>query len=131
MGLRDSVAFLGNRTDTENIYAGLDAVALTSLNEGTPVAIIEAMAAGLAAIATEVGGVPDVVEHGVNGVLIPSGSAAALAGAMLALARDPLERRRLGLAGREMVRARFGAERLVADVAWLYDTELRAKRAAG
>ena len=130
-GIQQAVAFAGWRQDLAAVYREVDVMVLTSLNEGTPVAIIEAMAAGLAAIATEVGGVPDVVEHGVNGVLIPSESAAALAGAMLALARDPLERRRLGLAGREMVRARFGAERLVADVAWLYDTELRAKRAAG
>lgn len=61
MGLKESVAFLGNRTDTENIYPGLDAVALTSLNEGTPLSLIEAMASGKAVISTAVGGVVDLL----------------------------------------------------------------------
>ena len=98
---------------------------MTSLNEGTPVAAIEAMAAALPVVATEVGGVADVVEDGVTGVLVPSGSVA-----KLRLGRSPAERARLGVGGRQSVRARYSAQRLVADVARLYQAELERKRSS-
>src|SRR3989338_3562097 len=60
-GIKDKVVFLGWRRDLENIYADLDIVCLTSLNEGTPVSLIEAMASGRPVVATDVGGVRDIV----------------------------------------------------------------------
>lgn len=127
-GIGDAVTFAGWCEDLPALYAAMDVLVLSSRNEGTPVAVIEGMAAGLPVVATAVGGVPDVVTHGATGILVESGSADQMAAAMLRLARDPEERRRLGLAGREVARARFGAERLVADVAETYRAELLAKR---
>ena len=66
LGLAGAVRFLGWRADLDRLYADLDVVALTSRNEGSPVALIEAMAAGVAVVSTDVGGVADVVEHGVT-----------------------------------------------------------------
>jgi glycosyltransferase involved in cell wall biosynthesis len=129
-GLQGVVAFGGWRNDLSALYREIDVLVLTSLNEGTPVAAIEAMAAALPVVATDVGGVADVVEDGVTGVLVPSGSVAELAAAMLRLGRSPEERARLGVGGRESVRARYSAQRLVADVARLYQAELERKRSS-
>ena len=97
-----------------------------SLNEGTPVAIIEAMAAGRAVVATAVGGVPDVVRDGETGLLIPQGEPSALAAAVIRLSNAEL-RQRLGARAREDVAQRYAGERLVADVAALYADLLRQR----
>jgi len=78
-GLRGSVRFTGWRRDLDRVYADLDVAVLCSRNEGSPVSLIEAMAAGRAVVATRVGGVPEIVEDGVNGLLVPPNDAAALA----------------------------------------------------
>ena len=127
-GLQSAIEFSGWQADLPSVYRQFDVLVLTSLNEGTPVAVIEAMAAALPVVATDVGGVADVVEHERTGLLVPSGSASALARAMVRLARDSTERRRIGLAARETVRTRFSADRLVGDVSALYTAELAAKR---
>jgi glycosyltransferase involved in cell wall biosynthesis len=120
MGIASQVHFAGWELDRAKLYSDLDVVCLTSLNEGTPVALIEAIAAGVPVISTDVGGVCDVVVPGVDGELIPSGSAEALAAA---LARAPS---RDGLFGcrRSAVRSRFSVERLVSDTASLYQRVL-------
>jgi len=123
-GLGDRVHFLGWRADLARIHADLDVMLLTSRNEGSPVALIEAMAAGLPVVATAVGGVPDLVEEGVHGHLVAMDDAASLADATLALLADPARRRTLAAAGRARVLARHGAERLVADVDRVYREEL-------
>lgn len=115
------VRFVGWRRDLESILPDLDVALLTSRNEGTPVALIEAAAAQVPAVATDVGGVPAVVEDGVTGLLAPRGDARALADALLRLLRDADLRRDMGALARERVRTRFGAERLAADVTALYD----------
>ena len=132
-GLGERVHFLGWRADLARIHADLDVMLLTSRNEGSPVALIEAMAAGLPVVATAVGGVPDLVEEGVHGHLAAMDDAAALADATTALLADPARRRALGVAGRARVLARHGAARLVADVDRVYAEELaaRAGRARG
>jgi glycosyltransferase involved in cell wall biosynthesis len=111
---------LGWRHDLERIYQAADVVALTSDNEGTPVALIEAMAAGRAVVATRVGGVPDLVADGETGLLVPARDPGAMADAIAGLAEDPGRRRRLGAAARDRVRRRFGAPRLVAEIAAVY-----------
>lgn len=123
LGLEDRVCFLGWRRDLDRVYADLDLVALTSRNEGSPVSLIEAMAAGRAVVATRVGGVPDLVEDGVTGLLVPPEDSTAMAEAMSALLGDPERRRALGEAGRKRVSPAFGAERLLGDIDRLY-TEL-------
>ena len=128
LGLAERVRFLGWRSDLEAVYYGSDIVALTSDNEGTPVCLIEALACGRAVVATNVGGVADVLEEGRHGLLVPPRDEAALARALLTLA-DGSARERFGMAGRTSMRERYGVQRLVRDVERLYD-ELLAQRPA-
>jgi len=128
LGLAERVRFLGWRRDLEAVYYGSDIVALTSDNEGTPVCLIEALACGRAVVATNVGGVADVLEEGRHGLLVPPRDEAALARALLTLA-DGSARERFGMTGRTSIRERYGVQRLVRDVERLYD-ELVAQRPA-
>ena len=129
-GLSDRVIFTGWRHDLRDVYAAVDIVALASRNEGTPVALIEALAAGRAVVATDVGGVPDVITHGVTGILAPADDVAALAEALSTMVARPDERARLGGAGRDQVLDRYRPSRLVADIQSLYREGLEAKRGA-
>lgn len=120
-GLGDRVRFLGWRSDLERIYAGSDVVALTSRNEGTPVCLIEALAAGCAIVATDVGGVRDVLEGGRAGLLVPGDDADAFARAVERLLADEPLRRSLTERGPDSARQRFTVQRLLHDMAALYD----------
>jgi len=128
LGVADKVQFVGWQSSVTQVYGAVDVAVLSSLNEGTPVAIIEAMAAGLPVVATSVGGVPDVVRDGLTGSLVPERSPERLAAAMRTLAGDPGLRRRMGDAARLDARNRFGAERLVSTMATLYADRLARKR---
>jgi glycosyltransferase involved in cell wall biosynthesis len=120
LGLGGRVRFLGWRGDLERVYGATDIFVLTSRNEGTPVALIEAMAAGVASVSTDVGGVRDVVTGPELGSLVPFGDADALAGEVLALADAPARRSEIARAARASVRDRFHATRLVSDIRGLY-----------
>ena len=120
LGLARSCLFLGYQEDVAAWYAICDAIVLTSASEGTPVTIIEALAAGRAVVATAVGGVPDVVDEGETGFLVPPGDTDALAERLELLARDPGRRAEMGRTGRERVLRRYAVERLVDDVDALY-----------
>jgi glycosyltransferase involved in cell wall biosynthesis len=128
MGLRQAVRFLGWRRPMLDVYADLDVVALTSRNEGSPVALIEAMASARPVISTEVGGVPDVVVDGVTGLTVPSGDAHALGEGILRLLRDRELADRFAAAGRRHVYPRYDSSRLVNDVRNLYVRELAGRR---
>ncbi len=121
------VRFMGWVDDLPRLYASLDVVVLTSRNEGTPVALIEASAAGRPVVATDVGGVSDVVRDGYTGILVPPMDVAAVSAALDDLLRNPNRARTMGLAGRHWVRERFSRARMVEDVCALYrellDTE--------
>jgi glycosyltransferase involved in cell wall biosynthesis len=127
LGLAKQVRFLGWRRDLDRLYADLDIAVLTSRNEGSPVSLIEAMAAGCPVVATRVGGVPDLVEDGLTGLLTPPDDPEALAAALSALFRDPARRRTLGAAGQKRVVSAFAAERLLDDIDRLYTALLAAK----
>jgi glycosyltransferase involved in cell wall biosynthesis len=120
LGLARSCLFLGYQEDVAPWYAVCDAVVLTSVSEGTPVTIIEALAAGRAVVATKVGGVPDVVDEGETGFLVRPGDTHALAERLEILAGDPERRAAMGEAGRERVLRRYAVARLVDDVDALY-----------
>jgi glycosyltransferase involved in cell wall biosynthesis len=120
LGLARHVLFVGYQRDVAPYYAFFDALLLPSANEGTPVVAIESLAAGRPVVATRVGGVPDVVEDGRDGVLVPVGDVPAMVVALVELARDPERRRQMGEAGRERVVPRYRVERLVDDVDALY-----------
>ena len=126
-GLAERVRFLGWRQDLDRIYADLDVVVLTSANEGSPVSLIEAMVAARPVIATSVGGVPDLVEHNVNGVLGRAGDPSATAEAIATLLADPERRRAMGEAGRKRVRDAYGVDRLVSDMDRLYTDLMRGR----
>jgi glycosyltransferase involved in cell wall biosynthesis len=128
LGVRDRLHFLGWVDDLPRFYATVDVFALSSLNEGTPVAVIEAMAAARAVVATAVGGVPDVVEPGVTGLLVPAQDPDAMAAALLELATDPDRRAALGGEGRRRARERYSHVRLVDEIEALYVRELAQKR---
>ncbi len=115
LGLKGLVRFLGWRKELEWVYSDLDLVVLTSLNEGTPVAVIEAMAAGVPVISTDVGGVRDVVRSGM-GLLVESGDACGLSDSILSLMWDPNRRHIMGHRGREFVRERFSKDRLLTEM---------------
>ena len=131
MGLRDRVSFLGNQTDTENIYPSLDAVALTSLNEGTPLSLIEAMASGKAVISTAVGGVVDLLgskrkeDNGFaiceRGIGTESNSVDGFVNGLLHLERNDELPRDIGFRARDYALANFSKDRLVNDTKQLYE----------
>ena len=122
--LGDRVRFLGWVDDLPTLYAALDVVVLTSRNEGTPVALIEAMAANRPVVATRVGGVPDVIEDGRTGLLAPAGDAPAVAASISSILDAPNLARNLARRGRE-ASARFGLERLAEDLGGLYGSLVR------
>lgn len=127
LGIRDAVSFLGWRRDLPQIYADLDALALTSRNEGTPVAVIEALAAGVPVVATHVGGVADVLQGGARGLLIPPADPEALArGLRRLLCEESLRARARAPAQRDAVCIEYGIERLCRDLSHLYREELAA-----
>lgn len=129
-GLEDSLVFAGNRTDAEVFYRGLDIVALTSRNEGTPLSLIEAMACGRPVIATAVGGVVDLLGEVVSaedgyeicrrGIRTRPDDVEAFRRGLRRLAGDPELRTELGRAGREYVLANYDVGRLVGDIRRLY-----------
>ena len=119
-GLAGRIHFTGWRSDLGTVYSDLDLVVCCSRNEGTPVSLIEACAAGRAVVGTRVGGIPDIIASGVNGLLVPSGDAAALAAAIVELVDDPDGRRQMGIAGQRTVRERYSADRMVKELKDLY-----------
>src|SRR5205823_11733048 len=92
LNISDRVRVLGWSNDLVPLYATMDVCALSSLNEGTPVAMIEAMAAGKAVVGTDVGGVPDVIDDGRTGILVPPSDVDALARALVLLVSDAVLR---------------------------------------
>ena len=127
LGVMRHTLFLGYQEEVARFYAAVDAVVLPSINEGTPVTAIEALAAGRPVVATRVGGVPDVVRDGEGGFLVPAGATRELAERLAELARDPDLREKMGRAGREHVLARYAVERLVDDVDLLYRSLLQSR----
>ena len=119
--LSSRIHFLGFRPNSPEMFADLDVAALSSLNEGTPVTLIEAMAAGKPVVSTDVGGVGDVVADGVSGFLVPSQDAAALADALLRMLALPAgERAAMGQAGRERVYPKYDISTLTQHIEQLY-----------
>jgi glycosyltransferase involved in cell wall biosynthesis len=120
LGIGGRVRFLGWRRDLATIYGATSVFLLTSRNEGTPVALIESLAAGVPAVSTDVGGIRDVITSDAVGLVAPFGDARTLADHVCALLPDAERRRRMGDAGRRAVEARYSLDRLVDDVERLY-----------
>src|SRR5581483_11480172 len=125
LGISERVHFAGFRSHVGAVYAAADAVALTSANEGTPVSVIEALAAGRPVVSTDVGGVADVVEDARTGFLIPAGDVDLFADRLRRLEADRSLGASMGERGRARVLERYSVPRLVSDVDTLYRELLR------
>jgi glycosyltransferase involved in cell wall biosynthesis len=122
LGLGASVTFAGRRDDVADVFAALDVLVAPSDFEGSPLALIEAMAAGKAIVATRVGGVPDLIEDGVHGLLVPPRRPDAVADAVRRLLDDPSTRERLGRQAAERQRSELTIEATVSRLEQLYET---------
>ena len=129
LGLSARVTITGwlDEADADALLARSDLLVLPSRREGQPMAILEAMSAGLPVVATGVGAVAELVHDGFNGLLVPPGDAAALAGALARLVADPALRRRLGEAAHETVASRHELDAFCRRLRALYE-ELSADR---
>lgn len=123
LGLRKRVVFTGWLRDLAPVFSDLDLLVLSSDNEGTPTAIMQALAAGARVVSTAVGGVPDLLRGGAWGRLVPPGDPDALAEAVLSALRDPAPEPSI----REAVLAEYDAGRLADSLAALYRALLTAK----
>jgi glycosyltransferase involved in cell wall biosynthesis len=130
VALGERLVWAGFRRDIPDVCFASDVVMLTSDNEGTPVSLIEAQAAAVPVVATDVGGVRSVVRDGESGLLAPADATDALADAVERLLDHPELRTRMGAAGRAHVTSLYTLERLVADHAALYDELLASRLAA-
>jgi glycosyltransferase involved in cell wall biosynthesis len=127
LGVVKRCLFVGYQDDVARFYSAIDALLLPSVNEGTPVSVIEALAAQRPAVATRVGGTPDVIRDGVDGFLVEVGDASALSDRLAELAKNPERRAHMGAEGRKRVLGRYAVERLVDDIDRLYRSLLDAR----
>lgn len=119
-GVRDAVFVTGYRADVHQLLPAFDVYVNSSVSEGISLTILEAMAAALPVVATNVGGTPEVVAPGVTGDLVPARAPADLAAAVVRLAADAGLRRQMGAAGRARVEREFTIDRMVGDYARVY-----------
>jgi glycosyltransferase involved in cell wall biosynthesis len=113
LGLEGCVTFAGQRADAAALIRAFDVFVLPSLSEGLPVTLLEAMALGRPVVATDVGGIPEVLRDGQDGLVVPAGDPAALAAGIDALLRDPERASRLGRTARERVLDEYTVRRMV------------------
>ena len=125
--MADNVRFLGQRLDVPMILSAADIHVSASHTEGLPNNILEAMCARLPVIATDVGGVCELVLNGTTGILVPPRNTQALSEAIVALASDPERRKALGSSGRQRVEAEFTIERCVGHFEEIYDNLARLR----
>ena len=131
LGLEHHVQLAGFRPDILSLLKGLDVFVMSSLTEGLGTSILDAMAASKPLVGTTAGGIPEAVEDGVTGILVPPHNAAALADAILRLLQDGALRRRMGEAGLERVRALFNVDRMIDQTLAVYEHVAGMHRGAG
>ncbi len=119
-GLADRVLLLGFRDDIDALLPAFALFCLSSHMEGLGTSLLDAMARGLAIVATNAGGIPEAVEHGVSGLIVPARDPARLAGALIELLEDPSRRAAMGAAGRSLFERRFSADRMVENTLRIY-----------
>jgi glycosyltransferase involved in cell wall biosynthesis len=131
LALDGRVQFLGMVRDVAGALAGASLFVLSSVSEGVPLTLLEAMARGLPVVATEVGGIPEVVEHERTGLLVKPGDPAALADAMMRILDDHALAARMGEAGRRRIEQNFDIRRMVAAYERMYASKTRASNVRG
>jgi len=128
LNLQDRVFFAGFRRDMPQVYASIDILVLPSLEEGLPLTVLEAMAAGLPILASRVGDIGKIIVSGVSGLLIEPGSTDGLYGALVQLLRDPALRDTLRANARATVNSSFSVQRMAAQYLELYASVLHSCR---
>ncbi len=121
LGLNDKVKFMGNRRDIAYIHKAIDVFVLSSTKEGLPIVLLEAMAAGVPIVTTDVDGNPEAVAHNETGLVVPSRNPEALAQAMLDMQADPARARSMGEKGKKRVKELFTFEKMVNAYYAIYD----------
>jgi glycosyltransferase involved in cell wall biosynthesis len=123
------VTFTGRVDKVAGPLQASDIFAFPTLDEALGMSAVEAQACGLPAVASRTGGVPDIIEDGVTGILVPPGDEGALAGGLRALLTDPELRARFGAAGRARMQERFAIDTMVTRYAELFESLTRRERA--
>lgn len=123
-GVDQSVIFLGSRRDIPDVLKAFDIFVMPSLSEGLPVALLEAMSSSIPVIVTPVGGIPEFVNDGVNGIIVPPSDESALAGAILELSDDRSRLTELGTNGKQTIIEKFSAHVMVKKIESLYKSVL-------
>ena len=126
LGISAKVNFLGGRTDIPALLAAMDVFVLSSLWEGQPIVLLEAMAAAKPVVATAVDGIPEIVEDGKSGLLVNAGDVESLASAMERLFLDSELRKRFAEKGRDRISAQFTARHMAEHVTQLYRSSLNS-----
>jgi glycosyltransferase involved in cell wall biosynthesis len=124
LGLERNVTFLGARTDIPEVLAALDVFVLSSVQEGVPLSVVEAMGAGKPIIATDVGGLRLLVKPSVNGLLVPPEDPAAFAAAMSELTVNPTLRQEMGVRSRQIARDSFSVSTMINRYQEIYESVL-------
>jgi glycosyltransferase involved in cell wall biosynthesis len=127
LGLRDRVVIAGSVTEGPRLLRNFRFSVLSSRQESFPNAVVESMAAGVPVVATSVGGIPEVIRDGIDGMLVPPGEPDALAEAMLKLLLDPQLATRMGEAARERISQSFSIEKMVREFEDLYLYLIRSR----
>lgn len=125
--IEKNVIFAGERSDIPEILFSIDIFVLPSLREGLPLTILEAMACGKPVIATNVGGVSEVVKNGVSGILVPPGDPEAIHGAMIELLGDTEKMNKIGSEGKRICNENFNSRIMVEKIEDLYDFLVKKK----
>ncbi|MFL5244368.1 MAG: glycosyltransferase family 4 protein [Gemmataceae bacterium] len=128
LGRGDRIQLLGYRADTRAIYEAMDVYALSSLREGLPNVLLEAMALEVPVVATRIAGVPRLITHGDNGLLVEPGSVEELARALTGVINDESLRHKLAKAGRQTIEARYSFRARMERIRALYDQLLSENR---
>jgi glycosyltransferase involved in cell wall biosynthesis len=129
LGVSEYVSLVKETQKIDYFYGAIDIFCLSSDSEGMPLTLLEALASGVPVVSTEVGGIPEVIESGKTGYLVPKGSAEFLAKRIVELLEDPSKAAELALHGRAMVRERFPAEKMIGATEAVYE-EAIARRAS-
>jgi len=130
LGIANQITFLGLRDDIPEVLRNIDVFVLPSLSEGLPLSVLEAMAAGKPVIATDVGGVSEVLQDQITGFMVPAKDPKALAARILQLMADRTIAERFGRAGREKIEQEFSLETMTKRYEALYDQALTGSQMA-
>ena len=125
LGVERACRFVGVRADIADILASADLFVLPSLSEGFPFVLLEALAMGCPVVASRVNGIPELIEEGKTGLLVPARDLQALALAIQELLNDPVAASRMGAAGRTVVREQCTADRMVANTTAIFNAAMQ------